>query len=299
MKFFIPSFKRANDILKLTLKCIDFAPMEDIYIFVDKDEYETYKNAVGSKANIVCVEGKGIVRTRRHMQIFARDNGIDNFFMFDDDLGTFQKRSELSANGKFYFLKNVERGEETKKYLEQMEKDCLDNHKIFVGVCPRRMGWKLQKDMFFKSLPYGFEWVNNKWYIENGAYIPEELYRFEDVWMGLITVEKTGKIDHVCTYQNLIANMRQSNVKGGCSSYLYVDQEQNRKAFEEFGTKFFPSLDIKPKIRHYNNGWINYAIGLDWKSPFKVEGENRKISIFGKKNIKQEEDFLTSISVKW
>ena len=285
MKFFIPSYKRSNIIEKHTLKCLDFVEKSDIYVFVNKEEENLYKEKIGDKATIIgcdLLKNNGIVGIRKIMQQCGHEQGIKNFFMFDDDLGTFQTQDRISENGKFHFLKNVE-GENKIKMLKEMEKYCIDNKKVFAGLCPRRMGWKLTKEDFFKSLPYGFEWVNNNWYIENNAYIPESLFRFEDIWMALKVVEMTKKTDAIGTYFPLVANPKGSNTKGGCSEYMYKDILKNKKAFDEY-PKYFPTLRLKPKMRYYKNGWINWSYSIDWKNPIKKPEEpNRNMGIYGQK----------------
>ncbi len=254
-------------------------------MFINADQYDKYNSAIGNRVTLVKVNKPGIVYARHFMQIFARDHGIDNYFMFDDDLERFQYQDRISEDGKFFHLKNLP-FEDSKKYLEEMEKICLDQHKIFVGLCPRRMGWKTDGGTFFRSLPYEFEWVNNKWYIENDAYVPLDLYRFEDTWMGLVTIAQTGSIDHCQTYKKLVVSMKSTNFQGGCSETIYKNVQASEDAFNAF-PRYFPTLRLKPKIRYSKDGWKNYAFGIDWKNPLKkVDEPVKKVTVFGQKNIK-------------
>lgn len=101
-KIAIPSFNRQKQLLQKTLNTLERykMPHEKIYIFVVKDEYDTYVDIIGSNYNIVIGE-LGIVNQRNFIANYFEEG--EYIISIDDDIDDFYE----VIDGKISCMKDI------------------------------------------------------------------------------------------------------------------------------------------------------------------------------------------------
>lgn len=105
-KIAIPSFNRQKQLLQKTLNSLERykIPREKIYIFVVKDEYDTYVDIIGSNYNLIIGE-LGIVNQRNFIANYF-DEG-EYIISLDDDIDDFYELAYEADKNKLSSIKDL------------------------------------------------------------------------------------------------------------------------------------------------------------------------------------------------
>jgi len=274
-KILIPSHKRSHILNKTVFANFPDYGKDDLFLFIGREQLESYRAVVGERATIVPTESQGIVKVRQEMHDWAVAQGIERGWTFHDDILKFKKRTEKYGNG---FSKSINIGPKAvAKQLEETAMYIHDKGGIYVGIAPERIMWCMRDNPrgFYNSLPYGFVYTDFKWLADNNVRIPPELFRFEDTYVGLRVIEVSRSIAGVGIVSELGFSAYDTGYVGGCTDYMYPDAEKNRQAAEQFPW-LFPNMNLKLKTREFN-GFRNYSFGLNWKQPFREQMSQQKL----------------------
>lgn len=281
MKFFIPSHKRSNLLMKYTLGClINYGiKKDDIFIFVDFSQEEEYKKICGEHANIIGFNDTGIGSARYYIQLFAQDKQIEYGFILDDDLQVLLYKSEKAPKG-WWHNKYIKDAETAQKYLSKMEDDCLARSEILVGLTPRRVMHLDKPDVFSNGHPYGFYWLNFKKLKDLDIWYDHNMDHFEDydITFQLLETGYNTKLYRDLGFSSFVIG----TLEGGC--------------YNNYQTK-----DLLSKARMLELRYQNIGVKLIEREIKNKSGQNNlsfKIKWIKKKSILQQEDFLGSITKK-
>jgi hypothetical protein len=237
-KIAIPSLSRIDKIKKKTLKYLDECNIDKklIYIFVIKEEYQQYKDALPDY-NIIIGE-KGICNQINF--IFNYFNDGDYIIRFDDDINRLELLNKETL--KFDKLLNLN------ELFNRAYNDCLENMTILWGLIHGGNAYWLRNA---KEIVYNSNYVCGGCY---GIIIDKDFKTKclnDDIELGLYVKETYGCM---IKYNTLSVNTTSRN-KGGC------EWERNNESE-------FKSLN---KLKEIYPQFINKIIKTNKpKFPFKI-----------------------------
>lgn len=128
-KIAIPSFNRQKQLLQKTLNTLERykIPREKIYIFVVKDEYDTYVDIIGSNYNLIIGE-LGIVNQRNFIGNYFEEG--DHIISLDDDIEEFYELAYEADKNKLSPIKDL-----NSFFIESFK--ILQREKLYIwGIYP-------------------------------------------------------------------------------------------------------------------------------------------------------------------
>lgn len=87
MRFYIPSYKRPNNVLTIAYLESVGVRHEDIFVATQtQEDFDAYTKTLKGRANVIFRPAHNVAGNRNTCILHARENGIGEFIMMDDDI---------------------------------------------------------------------------------------------------------------------------------------------------------------------------------------------------------------------
>ena len=210
----IPSKARAAK--QLTVKLLDGCyPADQIYVFVEPQDYEHYQTVLGIKVMLVNIgqNDRGVAYVRNYILDYMQDKA-KFIWMLDDDLTELYKRGEFLADKQYYKLETL-KPEEIKKILDDSIEYMIKSPENIaqVAISYTVSNWCNLKDVSFNARA----WAIVAW---NLALISKGNLRYDPNCKTFDDYDITAQVlrrgfKNVLVFKYAFGNAKMSKTEGG------------------------------------------------------------------------------------